>query len=92
VGGRGGVAIAGSALGVAMPHALVGCAADRGHGLFRLALDRAGARQAIHLWLSDWTAPAAELRALQERWQGLLDDLFPEREPASRGEATAATA
>lgn len=81
VAGPAGDVIEGTAWGEPMPFGLIGSADNRDHGLFRLALDRAGGRQSVHVWLSHWGGDPAALLALQRRWEGVLALLFPEREP-----------
>lgn len=73
------------------PREFVGVVHNRGNGFLRAWTAHHGGSTQVWLWLATYDRPAAEVAALQEHWDALLDRLFaghevtavPERGPAS---------
>lgn len=50
--------------------------------LFRLGIESCFGAPEAQLWMSTWGVPESDVRALEERFDGLLARLFPEQRGA----------
>ncbi|MFQ5671162.1 MAG: SRPBCC domain-containing protein [Acidobacteriota bacterium] len=49
------------------------------HALLRIGYETCTGTPGMHLWLSTWGVPVAEVEARRRRWEKLLSGLFPAR-------------
>jgi hypothetical protein len=62
-----------------------GLAASHGNGFLRFTVDRCGGGLQVWVWLATYGQDPSPTRALQARWDAMLDRLFPAAVAAPRG-------